>query len=132
MADILHTINVTLQPGFLFGPYKIISRLGAGGMGEVFHARDTKLNRDVALKVLPQDSPVGTERLRRFEQEAHAASQLNHPNIVTIYDIGQIDDVTYIVMELVEGRSLRDLTAERDLSLKQIARIGAKVAEGLA
>lgn len=101
-------------------------------MGEVFHARDTKLNRDVALKVLPQDSPAGMERLRRFEQEARAASQLNHPNIVTIYDIGQIEGVTYIVMELVEGRSLRDLTAERALPLKQVARIGAKVAEGLA
>ncbi|MEK6374017.1 MAG: protein kinase [Acidobacteriota bacterium] len=123
---------MTLQPGFRFGPYEIVSRLGAGGMGEVFHARDTKLNRDVALKVLPQDSPAGMERLRRFEQEARAASQLNHPNIVTIYDIGQIDGVTYIVMELVEGRSLRDLTAERALPLKQVARIGAKVAEGLA
>ena len=132
MADILHTINVTLQPGFLFGPYKIISRLGAGGMGEVFHARDTKLNRDVALKVLPQDSPAGVERLRRFEQEARAASQLNHPNIVTIYDIGQIDDVTFIVMELVKGRNLRDFTAERELPLKEVARLGAKVAEGLA
>src|SRR5690349_12343592 len=101
-------------------------------MGEVFRARDTKLNRDVALKVLPQDSPAGMERLRRFEQEARAASQLNHPNIVTIYDIGIIDEVTYIVMELVEGRNLRDLTAERDPSLKEVARIGVKVAEGLA
>jgi serine/threonine protein kinase/tetratricopeptide (TPR) repeat protein len=101
-------------------------------MGEVFHARDTKLNRDVALKVLPQDSPVGVERLRRFEQEARAASQLNHPNIVTIYDIGRIDDITFIVMELINGRSVRDLTAERDLPLKEVARLGAKVAEGLA
>ena len=101
-------------------------------MGEVFHARDTKLNRDVALKVLPQDSPAGVERLRRFEQEARAASQLNHPNIVTIYDIGSIDNVTFIVMELVHGRSLRDLSAERDLPLREVARLGAKVAEGLS
>src|SRR2546421_3040072 len=85
-AAILHDIAVTLQPGFRFGPYEILSRLGAGGMGEVYHARDSKLRRDVALKVLPQDSPAGIERLRRFEQEARAASQLNHPNIVTIYD----------------------------------------------
>src|SRR2546423_10049294 len=101
-------------------------------MGEVYHARDLKLQRDVALKVLPQDSSAGIERLRRFEQEARAASQLNHPNIVTVYDIGQIGDVTYIVMELVEGRNVRDLTAEREVPLKQVVRIGAKVAEGLA
>ena len=131
-AAILHTHSVRFQPGFRFGPYVIVSRLGAGGMGEVFHARDTKLNRDVALKVLLQDSSASPERLNRFELEARAASQLNHPNIVTIYDIGRIDEVTFIVMELVEGRNLRDLSAERDLPLREIARLVGKLAEGLA
>ena len=94
--------------GTRLGPYEIVSPLGAGGMGEVYHARDTRLGRDVAVKVLPASFSQDADRLRRFEQEARAASALNHPNILTIYDIGSHDGAPYLVSELLEGQSLRD------------------------
>ncbi|MEO6259048.1 MAG: protein kinase, partial [Thermoanaerobaculia bacterium] len=95
--------------GAQLGPYEILSPLGAGGMGEVYRARDRRLGREVAIKVLPAAVSSDAERLRRFEREAQAASSLNHPNIVTIYDIGSEGSVSYIAMELVEGHSLREL-----------------------
>ena len=85
------------------GPYEILSPLGAGGMGEVYRARDTRLGRDVAVKVLPERVSADADRLRRFEKEAQAASSLNHPNVVTIYDIGESNGTSYIAMELVDG-----------------------------
>src|SRR5258706_13693317 len=91
--------------GTKLGSYEVVSALGAGGMGEVYRARDAKLGRDVALKVLPSDVAADRDRLRRFEQEARAASSLNHPNIVTIHDIGGSDSIAYIAMELVDGVS---------------------------
>ena len=91
-----------------FGPYKIIALLGSGGMGEVYRARDTRLLRDVALKVLPASFTNDPERLRRFEQEARAVAALNHPNIVSVYDVGTDDGVHYIVSELLEGETLRE------------------------
>src|SRR5512136_1509738 len=96
-----------LSPGERLGPYEILGPLGAGGMGEVYKARDTRLGREVAVKVLPADFTQDPERLRRFEQEARAAAALNHPNILVLYDIGTHDGAPYIVTELLEGESLR-------------------------
>src|SRR5262245_59724402 len=89
------------------GPYEILSPLGAGGMGEVWRARDTRLNREVAIKVLPASLTRDADRLRRFEQEARATSVLNHPNILTVYDIGGHEGTPFIVAELLEGEELR-------------------------
>jgi serine/threonine protein kinase len=96
-----------LLPGTHLGRYEIRSQLGAGGMGEVYLARDTKLDRRVALKFLPADLATNQDRMRRFGQEAKAASALNHPNIITIYEIEQIDSVNFIATELIEGETLR-------------------------
>ncbi len=101
---------MTLSAGTHLGPYEIQAPLGAGGMGEVYRARDTRLGREVAVKVLPKELSQDIERLSRFEQEARAASALNHPNIVTVHDIGRADGVFYVAMELVEGRTLRELS----------------------
>jgi serine/threonine protein kinase/tetratricopeptide (TPR) repeat protein len=121
-----------LAAGALVGSYRIIAPLGAGGMGEVYRARDEKLSRDVALKVLSADLASNADHLRRFQQEAHAASATNHPNIITIYDIGRIDETAYIAMELVDGQDLRTMQAGERLPLKTILRIAVKAADGLA
>src|SRR5262245_49288898 len=92
---------VTIAPGSRLGPYESLSPLGAGGMGEVYKARDTRLSREVALKVLPAGRSLDPDRLARFDQEARAASALNHPNIVAVYDVGRADSTSYIAMELV-------------------------------
>src|SRR5437764_10864816 len=97
-----------LAPGTQLGPYEILSQLGAGGMGEVYRARDPRLGRDVAIKILPGDFCKDPDRLRRFEQEARAAGALNHPNILAVYDIGTTDGAPYLVTELLEGVSLRE------------------------
>ena len=91
--------------------YKILERIGAGGMGEVYRARDHRLGRDVAIKVLPASLSRDAERMRRFEQEARAAAALNHPNICTIYEVAQAGGFAFIAMEYVEGRSLGDRLA---------------------
>jgi serine/threonine protein kinase len=116
--------GITLQRGARLAPYEIVSFLGAGGMGEVYRARDTRLLRDVAIKVLPAGIASDRERLKRFEREARAASALNHPNIVTIHDIGSSDGVSYIAMELVEGDSLRKLLLGGALRIKRLLHIG--------
>jgi eukaryotic-like serine/threonine-protein kinase len=121
-----------LGVGTKLGPYEIVSPLGAGGMGEVYRARDAKLGREIAVKVLPAVISEDPGRLHRFEQEARAASGLNHPGIVTIYDIGSAEGVTYIAMELVEGRTLRELLAEGPLSTRKLLEIGTQLADGLA
>ncbi len=123
---------MTLTAGTRLGPYEILGPLGAGGMGEVYRARDTRLGREVAIKVLPAALASDAERLKRFEREARAASSLNHPNIVTIYDIGSVDSVSYIAMELVVGGSLRAELAEGALPIRKLLQIGAQIAEGLA
>ena len=123
---------MTLSTGSRLGPYEIVAPLGAGGMGEVYRARDTRLGREVAIKVLPAEVASDGSRLKRFEKEARAASGLNHPNIVTIYDIGTSDGQSWIAMELVEGRTLRELLVEGALPLKRLLPIGTQVAEGLA
>src|SRR5437899_2013334 len=99
---------MTIAAGTKLGRYEIRSQLGAGGMGEVYRARDEKLNRDVAIKVLPATYSQDADRLRRFEQEAQAAGALNHPNILAVYDVGMHDGSPYIVSELLEGETLRE------------------------
>ncbi|HUJ29762.1 MAG TPA: protein kinase [Candidatus Acidoferrum sp.] len=121
-----------LAPGTKFGSYEIVSLLGAGGMGEVYRARDTRLERSVAIKVLPPAFSADASRLHRFEQEARAASALNHPNIVTIYELGQEDSTHYIAMELIEGKTVRELLAGGALPIRRAIEIAAQVAEGLA
>ena len=118
--------------GTRLGPYEVRSRLGAGGMGEVYRARDAKLARDVAIKVLPSDLAADAGRLKRFEKEARSASALNHPNIVTIYEIGSADSVSYIAMELVEGKTLRELLFPGPLPIKRLLHLAAQIADGLA
>src|SRR6266849_296361 len=97
-----------LEPGSRVGPYEILAPLGAGGMGEVYRARDTSLKRDVAIKVLPAYWSRDPDRLRRFEVEAQAAAALNHPNIVSIFHVGEHDGSPYIVTELLQGETMRD------------------------
>ena len=123
---------MTLSAGSRLGPYEILAPLGAGGMGEVYRARDTRLGREVAVKVLPAALASDPERLKRFEREARSASSLNHPNIVTIYDIGSSDSVSYIAMELVSGEPLRAVLLQGALPVRRLLQIGAQIAEGLA
>ena len=98
---------MALTPGTKLGPYEVVAPLGAGGMGEVWRAHDSRLSRDVALKVLPDSVAQDATFLARFQAEARAASALNHPNIVIVYDVGQQDGRAFISMELLEGKSLR-------------------------
>jgi Tol biopolymer transport system component len=123
---------MALAPGTRLGPYEIVGPLGSGGMGEVYRARDTRLVREVAIKVLPEALSSDQERLRRFEKEARSASALNHPNIVTIHDIGSEGGVSYIAMELVEGVTLREPMASGPLPIKKLLQIAPQIAEGLA
>src|SRR5713101_2236193 len=123
---------MALTSGSKLGPYEIQSPLGAGGMGEVYRARDPRLGREVAIKTLPAQFSSDRESLRRLEQEARSASALNHPNIVTIYEFAELESTCYIAMELVEGQTLRELLASSSLPLRQTIQIAAQVAEGLA
>ncbi len=123
---------MTLSAGSRLGPYEIVSPLGAGGMGEVYRAKDGRLGREVALKVLPEALAEDRDRLSRFEREARAASALNHPNIVTIHDVGREGETAYLAMELVEGRTLRELCVSGPLPLRRILSIAAQIADGLA
>src|SRR2546425_6482047 len=104
---------MTIPSGTKLGRYEIRSQVGAGGMGEVYRARDEKLNRDVAIKVLPTALSQDADRLRRFEQEAQAAGALNHPNILAVHDVGTHDGSPYIVSELLEGEELREQLKDR-------------------
>src|SRR6266542_1949491 len=123
---------MALAPGSRLGPYEVVSPLGAGGMGEVWKARDTRLGREVAIKVLPAEVASDPSRLKRFEKEARSASALNHPNIVTVYDIGASDSVSYIAMELVAGKTLRELLFSGSLPVKRLLQVAAQIADGLA
>jgi eukaryotic-like serine/threonine-protein kinase len=114
------------------GPYKIISLLGAGGMGEVYRAHDTRLRRDVALKVLQESLTTDSDRLRRFELEARAIAALNHPNIVGVYDVGTEGSVHYIVTELVEGETLRQRISPQGLPVRKAVELAVQFANGLA
>jgi serine/threonine protein kinase len=123
---------MSLPPGSRLGPYEIVSALGAGGMGEVYRAWDSRLGREVAVKVLPGDVAADQERVRRFEQEARSASALDHPNIITIYDIGSADATLYIAMQFVEGKTLSALLSTDSLPTKKVLDIAVQIAEGLA
>ncbi len=124
---------MTLAPGSRLGTYEIVAPLGAGGMGEVYRARDTRLSREVAIKVLPTASATDPDRRLRFEQEARSASALNHPNILTIYDVGTSDGTVFIAMELVEGKTLRELVAAGEpLPMRRLLDVATQTAEGLA
>src|SRR4029453_8388150 len=111
---------MTFPPGTRLGPYEIVTVLGAGGMGEVYKARDTRLGREVAVKTLPSLAASDPERRARFEQEARSASALNHPNIITVLDIGDADGTSYIAMEYVEGRTVRELLAAGPLPVRRV------------
>jgi hypothetical protein len=123
---------VTLAAGTRLGPYEIVAPLGTGGMGEVYRARDERLAREVAIKVLPADVASDAAKLKRFEREARAASALNHPNIVTIYDVGTSDGVSWIAMERVEGKTLRDFFFAGPLPARRAVAISAQIADALA
>ncbi|MGH9204394.1 MAG: serine/threonine-protein kinase, partial [Vicinamibacterales bacterium] len=114
------------------GPYQVIGKLGEGGMGEVYRAHDPKLARDVALKVLPPEVADDPDRRARLLREAHAAASLNHPNICTIYDVGEADGRAYIAMEVVEGKPLSQRLANGALPLDEVLRYGVQLAEALA
>src|SRR5476649_1641942 len=105
MSDVTERTPMALSAGAKLGSYEIVSLLGSGGMGEVYRALDPRLGRDVAIKVLPAAFAADEDRLRRLEREARAAAALNHPNIVTVYSVEQVDALLFLTMELIEGRS---------------------------
>jgi eukaryotic-like serine/threonine-protein kinase len=123
---------MNMTPGARLGPYEIVSSLGAGGMGEVYRARDTRLKREVAIKVLPQSVSLDAERLRRFEQEALATAALNHPNILAVFDIGTHEGTPYVVSELLEGETLRDRLRSGPLAVRKTLDYALQIAHGLA
>ncbi|MBL8208136.1 MAG: serine/threonine protein kinase, partial [Blastocatellia bacterium] len=121
-----------IAPTTRFDHYEILDALGAGGMGEVYKARDTRLNREVAIKVLPGEVAHDAERLRRFEQEARATSALNHPNILTVYDFGNYEGNPYLVMELLDGEELRAQLNNGGLPVRKAIEYAQQIAAGLA
>src|SRR5213080_1849292 len=123
---------MTIGTGTRLGRYEIRSKIGEGGMGEVYRARDTQLGRDVAVKVLPSTYSVDEQRLSRFEQEASAASALNHPNILIVHDIGSHDGSPYVVSELLEGETLRTRTSGAPLAQRKAIDYALQIAHGLA
>jgi WD40 repeat protein len=123
---------MNLASGTKLGPYEIVSLLGAGGMGEVYRARDSRLRRDVAIKVLPQALSLDADRLRRFEQEALATAGLNHPNILVVFDIGTSDGSPYVVSELLEGETLRERLRSGSIAVRKTLDYALQIAHGLA
>src|SRR5688572_16175740 len=121
----------TLEAGAQVGPYEVVGLLGAGGMGEVYRARDPRLGRDVAIKVLPS-SREGPEQAQRLEREARAAGALNHPNIVAVYDVGTRGENPYVVTELLEGETLRERLRRGRLATRKAIEYAIQVVEGLA
>jgi eukaryotic-like serine/threonine-protein kinase len=120
-----------LSPGTKFGAYEVVCLLGAGGMGEVYRARDTRLGREVAIKILPKEMSADTVRKQRFEREAKTISSLNHPNICVLHDVGSQDGVEYLVMECVEGETLAKRLERGALPLEQVLKFGAQIADAL-
>ncbi|HVR41874.1 MAG TPA: serine/threonine-protein kinase, partial [Thermoanaerobaculia bacterium] len=122
---------MAITAGSRLGPYEIVSRIGAGGMGEVFRARDIRLDRSVAIKVLPAQFAHDTQLKLRFEREAKTISQLNHPHICTLFDIGQEDGTEFLVMELLDGETLADRLVRGPLPLEQFLLYGVQIAQAL-
>lgn len=131
-TEILSDRQADLVAGQRLGPYKIMSHIGSGGMGEVYLAEDTRLGRKVALKLLPAAFTTDEDRLRRFRQEAQAASALNHPNILTVYEIGQTDSIHFIAMEYVEGQTLRERMSRSRMKLREVLDVAIQGASALA
>jgi eukaryotic-like serine/threonine-protein kinase len=123
---------MSLAAGARLGAYEIVSLVGAGGMGEVYHARDTRLGRDVAVKVIPAALSTDADRLHRFEQEARATATLNHPNILAVHDVGTYEGAPYIVSELLEGETLRERVAAGPLPVRKAIDLGIQIAQALA
>src|SRR6266508_3629402 len=123
---------MTVAQGTRLGPYEVIAPLGAGGMGEAYRARDTRLGRDVAVKVLPSTFSADPDRLQRFEQEACAAGALNHPNILAIYDVGKHNSSPYVVSELLDGETLRKRITGVALTQRRALEYALQIAHGLA
>jgi serine/threonine protein kinase len=122
---------MALTSGTRFGPYEIVSPLGAGGMGEVYRARDSRLDRTVAIKVLPSHLTCNTEAQERFDREARAISSLSHPNVCQLYDVGSQDGTSYLVMEFLEGETLADRLLKGPLPLPQFFKTSVEICEGL-
>src|SRR5690349_975571 len=122
---------MTVAAGSRLGPYEIVSRIGAGGMGEVWKGRDTRLERSVAIKVLSKNLAASPDVRQRFEREAKTISQLSHPHVCALHDVGRDGDVDYLVMELLEGETLSDRLARGALPLEQTLRYGAQIADAL-
>src|SRR5512136_3178167 len=118
--------------GQRLGPYVIIEKLGEGGMGEVYKARDTRLDRTVAIKVLPLQFSADPDRRARFEREAKTIAGLNHPHICTLHDVGEHDGSTYLVMEHLQGQTLADRLAKGPLPVEQALTVAAEIADALA
>ncbi|MCI0661168.1 MAG: serine/threonine protein kinase, partial [Acidobacteria bacterium] len=118
--------------GQQLGHYLLLSRIGAGGMGEVYLAQDTRLRRKIALKILPAKFTADEDRLKRFVQEAQSASSLNHPNIITIYEIGQVNDVHFIATEFIDGKTLRKVFADSNFTIRDALDIATQIASALA
>jgi eukaryotic-like serine/threonine-protein kinase len=125
-------LRVTLTSGTKLGDYEVKSLLGSGGMGEVYRARDSRLGRDVAIKVLPSFLSADRDRLRRFEQEARAAAALDHPNILAVHQLGSYEGAPYLVSELLEGETLREQLGRGRLSVRKAIDYGVQIARGLA
>src|ERR1700733_8587345 len=123
---------MSLSTGERLGPYEIYALIGKGGMGEVYRARDTRLDRTVAIKVLPAEFSAQEERLRRFEQEAQVLGALNHPNLLAIHDVGAQNGTHFLVSELLEGESLRQRLQEGALPIRKAMDLGIQIAKGLA
>lgn len=123
---------MALTNGTRLGPYEIVGPIGAGGMGEVYRAHDARLERNVAIKVLPASSSADADSLRRFEQEARAASQLNHPNIIVIHDFGTHEGAPYVVEELLQGETLRECLKSGPLGTRKTTEYALQIARGLA
>src|SRR5215471_16678452 len=122
---------MTLTSGSKLGPYEIVSQLGAGGQGEVYRARDTRLNRTVAIKVLPAHFAGNAEMKARFDREAQTIAGLNHPHICVLHDIGQQDGTAYLVMEYLEGQTLAQRLAKGPLSPEEALKIAIEIADAL-
>ena len=122
---------MTLAPGTRLGPYEVLGALGVGGMGEVYRASDTKLKRDVAIKVLPEAFARDEERMKRFEREAQVLASLNHPNVAAIYGVEEADGVRALVLELVEGPTLAERIAGGRIPVEETLRIATQIAHGL-
>src|SRR6266536_5799398 len=120
-----------ISAGTRLGPYEVLSPLGAGGMGEVWKARDTRLERTVAIKVLPSDVSASPEARQRFEREAKTVSQLSHPHICALYDVGREGEIEFLVMEYLEGETLAERLARGPLPLEQTLRHGIEIADAL-